>query len=174
MNERSVYRLQLVLLAGYFAGAAALWPLLPDRVPLHLGFTGEATTWTPTSLLSWFGLPLFSVAMTAFLFGLGRLSVRAPELWNIPDKERFLALPPAERAPIEAYLRGFLAWCSVLVTLCFIGVHIGMYDAATGHVLGLKGWSHVVSVGSIAAILLLAFASSRTAAKRLGGRDEGR
>jgi uncharacterized membrane protein len=174
MNERSVYRLQLILLASYFTVAAALWPLLPRRMPLHLSFTGEATAWTTTTLLSWFGLPLFSVAMAAFIFSLGRLAVRTPELWNIPEKQRFLALPPAERAPIEAYLRGFLAWCSVLVTISFIGIHIGLYDAATEHVLGLSWLSNLVAFAPIGVILLLAVRSSRTAAKLVRARHEGR
>jgi hypothetical protein len=137
VEARSVYQLQLLLLALYFAAAALLWPTLPERVPIHFDFAGRPTTWTRTSMLSWFALPLVTAAMTLFLYCMGRVSDRSPELWNIPEKKRFLALSPVARAPIVAYLRRAMAWSAVMVSFTFIGVHVGVYQAAMGHGTGL-------------------------------------
>ena len=155
MEARSVYKLQILLLILYFAAAAALWPTLPERVPIHFDFAGRATNWARTSVLSWFGLPLLAIAMTLFLYGMGRVSVRTPGLWNIPDKDRFLALPPAARAPIEAYLHRLFAWSAVLVTVTFIGIHVGMYETAVGRSVGQSWQSHLLTLAPTGVLLLL-------------------
>lgn len=165
MEERSVYRLQLVLLALYFAAAAALWPGLPQRIPLRVDLVGRPTAWTPTSLLSWFGLPLLAGAMTLLVYAMGRHSARSPGLWNIPEKDRFLALPPAERAPIDAYLRRVLAWCAILMTVSFIGAHVGLYEAAAGTGSGRSWLWSLLCFAPIGGILLLCVKSAHGAAE---------
>ena len=155
MEARSIYRLQLLLLALYFAVAAALWNTLPERVPIHFDLAGHPTTWARTSVLSWFGLPLLAAAMTLFLYGIGQASAHTPELWNIPEKERFLALSPAARAPIVAYLRRAMAWSAVLVTFTFISIHVGAYQTAIGRTHGLPWQSHLLNLAPLGILLLV-------------------
>jgi hypothetical protein len=167
-----VYRLQLVLLALYFAAAATLWPTLPERVPIHFDFAGRPTTWARTSVLSWFGLPLLAAAMTLFLYGMGRASTHAPELWNIPEKERFLALSPTARAPIVAYLSRVMAWAAVLATFTFISIHVGVYQTATGRSDGLPWQSHLLSLTPMGILLLLALWMARSAGEQIRQASE--
>lgn len=167
MDARSVYRLQLLLLAVYFAAAALLWPTLPDRVPIHFNFAGQPTTWARTSVLSWFGLPLVAAATTLFLYGMGHLSTRTPSLWSIPEKERFLALDHAARAPIMAYLNRFVAWTAVLVSFTFIGIHIGVYQTATGRSSGLPWWSHLLILAPTGVLLVLALRVTHNAGEQI-------
>lgn len=172
MEVRSVYQLQLLLLVLYFAAAALLWPTLPERVPIHFDFAGRPTTWARTSMLSWFGLPLLAAAMTLFLYGMGRVSDRAPELWNVPEKKRFLALSPAARAPIVAYLSRFMAWSAVMVSLTFIGIHVGVYQTAMGRSTGLSWQSHLFGLAPIGVLLLLALRIAHNAGEQIRQASE--
>ena len=167
MEARSIYRLQLLVLALYFAAAATLWSELPQRVPIHFDFAGQPTAWARTSVLSWFGLPLLAAATTLFLYGIGQASIRTPDLWNVPEKERFLALSATERAPIVAYLRRVMAWASVLVTLTFISMHVGIYQTATGRSESLPGQSIVFIFPPIAVLLLVALSIARNAGRQI-------
>jgi hypothetical protein len=166
VEARSIYRLQLLLLALYFAVAAMLWSTLPERVPIHFDFAGHPT-WARTSVLSWFGPPLLAAAMTLFLYGLGQASTRTPELWNIPEKKRFLALSPAARAPIVAYLRRAMAWSAVLVTFTFISIHVGVYQTATGRTDGLPWQSHLLNLAPMGILLLVVLWIARNAGEQI-------
>ena len=149
MSARSVHRLHLLLLAIYAATAALVWPSLPDRIPIHFDLAGDAMTWARPSLPFWFGLPALALAMDLFVRGLGSLALRVPELWNIPEKKRFLALSAQARAPVEESLRAMLAWAAVLATLLFVGIHLGMYATATGRTRGWPWYSDGLIFGSI-------------------------
>lgn len=97
------------LLAGaLLLGSALVWPELPERVPGHFGLGGEVTRWDSPSALSWFGLPLVGLALVAMLYGIARLLPSRPDLFNMPDKDRFLELPAAFRAPVVARMREML------------------------------------------------------------------
>jgi multisubunit Na+/H+ antiporter MnhC subunit len=172
VEARSVYQLQLLLLALYFAAAALLWPTLPGRVPIHFDFAGRPTTWARTSMLSWFGLPLITAAMTLFLYGMGRASNSAPELWNIPEKKRFLALSPATRAPIVAYLSRAMAWSAVMVSFTFIGIHVGVYQTAMGRSTGLAWQSHLLSLAPMGVLLLVVSWIARNAGEQIRQASE--
>lgn len=163
LEARFIYRLQLLLLAAYFAAAATLWSTLPQRVPVHFDFAGQPTAWARTSPWAWFGLPLLAAAITLFLYGIARASTHAPELWNIREKERFLALSPAARAPIIAYLHRLMAWAAVLVTLTFIAIHVGIHETATGSSDGLPGYLVPLILAPMGILLLVAIAIARNA-----------
>lgn len=171
MAARSIYRLQLLLLALHFAVAALVWPTLPERVPIHFNLAGRPTAWVHTSVWSWFGLPLLAAATTLFVYGMSRLSARAPELWNVPNKQRFLSLSPAARAPIVRYLDRFMAWTAVLVSVTFAGVHLGVHQAATGRGSGLPWLSHLLIWGPIGVLLLLAVRMTRNAGEQVRQAD---
>ena len=167
MHARSVYRLELALLALYFAATATMWPVLPERVPIHFDFAGEPTTWARTSVLSWFGLPLLAAATTLFIYGLGRASTHEPDIWNIPEKERFLALSPAARAPIVAYLHRALAWSALLTTIMFIGILIAVYQTATGRNAGLKWQSNLLIWAPLGILIPVALTIARNAGRQI-------
>ncbi len=100
-------------LAAMWATALALWPRLPERIPVHFDLAGRPDRWARTSFLGWFGLPLTFSGM-GMLFALvgafvRRAVVRRPQLLNVPYKAAFVNLP------VEARLRavrplGALLW----------------------------------------------------------------
>jgi hypothetical protein len=75
-------------------------------------------------------------------------------MWNVPEKDKFLRLPPEDRRPIMASLEAYVAWVSVATTILFMGVQVGTYLAATGRTAGLPhievflfGYVGVILVG---------------------------
>jgi uncharacterized membrane protein len=162
MTEKPLRLAALGLLAALYAGSAAAYPRLPERIPIHFDLAGNPDGWASTSLLSWFLLPLIATAMAGFLFVIGRVSEYRPELWNIPEKPRFLALPAEARAPIAARLRAFLALMAVMITALMGVFQVEVFVTATGQA-SAKPW---LMTGAIV-LMLVAIGVS---AVRMGGR----
>lgn len=139
MSARGLYRLATLLLLVFFASAAAAWPALPDRIPTHFGPGGAPDRWKDTTLLAWFGLPLAAAAMTLFLRFIGRLGARHPGVWSIPDKDRFLRLTDAQRAPIIERLETFIGVLAIAMILFFAVIQADIYASALG-APGLSAW----------------------------------
>ena len=140
----------------FFGGAAIVWPHLPPRIAIHFGFSGRPDRWVATTWIAWFGLPLLAAAMTLFLLGIDKLLQRSPEMWNVPDRERFLRMSPTEREPIESAVQRLVAWCAVLITCSFIGAELEVYRSA--RVTAVPGWAVQLLVWTPAIlVLVLAF-----------------
>jgi uncharacterized membrane protein len=162
MNEKPLRLGALTLLAGLYAGSAAAYPHLPERIPIHFDFAGNPDAWASTTLLSWFMLPLFATGLAGFLLVLGRLSEYRPELWNIPEKQRFLALSAEARAPIVARLRTFMALVAVLTTALMGTMQVEVFLIATGQMRPTP-WL-------IAGAVVLMLVVTGVAAVRMNGR----
>lgn len=158
MSTQRLRLLNAVLLLALFAGSAWAYPRLPARIPIHFGFSGQPDAWESRSFWSWFMLPIIAAALALGLQVVSAWSARHPELWNVPEKRRFLALDAAARAPIVAKLREFVAFVGVVATALLGVVQIAVYQAATGAATGLPVWS----LASIcAALLVMAVAGGR-------------
>lgn len=167
MSARTIAFANLALIAVYFIVCAIVWPSLPERIPLHFGASGRADAWTGTSLPAWFGLPLLSFGIAGMMHVLAIFAVRYPSLWNVPEKATFLALPPDVRAPIEDRLVGILAKTSLLTTLLFAAIQVGIYETAMGRVDGLPWFSQVIAGGTVVAMLLITIRESRSIRRRI-------
>lgn len=128
---------------------------------MHFGFRGQPDAWARTSFLSWFGLPVTAAGMALFLWWAGRLANRSPALWNVPEKQKFLRLPPEARHRIEAAAETYLAWVSVGTTVLLIAIQVGIYMTATGYTAGLSSYIALVLFTGIAAVLAGAFMLNR-------------
>ena len=174
MSTSSIRRLQLVLLALFFAGAAIAWPHLPPRIAIHFGFSGRPDRWVSTTWIAWFGLPLLAAAMTLVLLGIDKLLQRSPEMWNVPNRERFLQMSPAEREPIESAVHRLVAWCAVLITCSFIGAELEVYRSA--RLTAVPGWAVQLLVWTPAIlVLVLVLRMNRFIRKQIrrGGATQG-
>jgi uncharacterized membrane protein len=147
----------VVLLLLYFGAAAAVWPALPDRIPVHFGAAGAPDRWTDTSMTSWFLLPVVAAGLTLLVRGVGRLAAAHPALWNVPHKDRFLRMSPEERAPVVETVDAFLAVVTILVIVLFGEIQVETYLTALGRGGGLTGWFWaafaLVMVGSLGGAL---------------------
>lgn len=153
MRAKTAYRLNAALILLWVLVDVVVWPDLPDRIPIHFGLGGEADWWVRTSVPAWFGLPMIAAGLALFLRGIAWLAARAPETWNVPEKERFLALSPEARRPIVGVLETYLAWVAVVVTLVFAAVQLGVYLTAVGRTTGIPIYLELFMLAAITAIL---------------------
>lgn len=114
----------LVLL---WIGSAAVWSQLPERIPAHIGFDGRPDRWVSPTFFDWFGLPLVALGITAMLVVLGALLPQHPSWFNMPHKERFLALPRTSQAPVIQRMQDLLAWIGTQTVLLFGFIQVEIY-----------------------------------------------
>ncbi len=127
-----IHWVNVLLLALLLGGSMVAWPTLPDQVPGHFGPDGAVTRWDDRSPLSWLGIPIFAALMTAFMYGLARLLPGRPGLINIPDQDRFRALPPHRQAPVIERATEMLYGVSSLMLVVFGVVQWTRYRTALG------------------------------------------
>lgn len=140
MTTRACRLLNAILILALFAGSAWAYPRLPGRIPVHFGFTGQPDRWESRSVASWFLLPAITGVLALVMHATSVYSVSHPELWNLPDKRHFLALPRAEQAPIIARMQRFIAMIAVVVTMLLSAIQAGIYRASMGDSDGLPAW----------------------------------
>lgn len=131
-GSRRIHWINGLLAAAVLVGSALVWPELPERVPGHFDLGGEVTRWDSPSVLSWFGLPLVGLALVAMLYGVARILPHRPDLFNMPDKDRFLELPPAFRGPVIAQMRGMMFGLASLMLTMFGVIQWMRYRTAQG------------------------------------------
>jgi uncharacterized membrane protein len=159
MRASNLWRANSALLLIYVAAAVIGWLTLPDRIPVHFGLGGAADAWTRTSAVSWFGLCAITIAISWLLY---LVSTRGPlELWNIPEKERFLRLTAQQREPVLELLRSFMAGAAICCTVCLFALHTGLYLVARGDVARLPWYTLLVMYSAIALLLISTAPSSR-------------
>ena len=157
MDHRRVIRVNLLLLALLLGVSIAVWPTLPERIPMHFDLWGNPDRYVRRSWLSWLGMPLVAAFLFVFIHGLGRLTTRRPELWNVPEKDRFLRLTPEARAPIVETMRRYLAWLTLVLT-AFMGLVQGcIYLVAIGWSKRLPGIFIIAVLLTVGGVLVTAF-----------------
>lgn len=152
-------------LALVFAGQVVLWlraaawyPRLPERFPIHFDIAGKADGWAAKSAATWFLLPGVSLAMTVLLVGLGLGGIRslarhAPWLINVPRKERFLKLSADGRVAVMRPMLNFLAYVAVLETGLFLWIVEGTGRVATGSAATLAVWPVFIFLAGVLGVL---------------------
>jgi uncharacterized membrane protein len=144
------------IVAVHLLFAIAIYPSLGPTVPTHLDFAGQVTRTRPTSWVEWFGLPMVGVATLVLLQGIGALLPKHPQLFNFPEKERFVRIPRTYHGPVLALMRATLDLTGVIVAVIFVHVHVMLWLAGDGEAPAAM---HVVilllSVGTLPMILVV-------------------
>jgi uncharacterized membrane protein len=140
-------------LAAYWAACVVWSQNLPDRYPIHFGASGQPDRWV-SGYFEWFLLPVIATATVLLMFGVGRLANRAPQLWNIPEKKRFLALSAERRAPILSELSRVLDMAALYTVLVFVVCQWSVYRAATTEQQNLPLLFHLVVWGGMVILLI--------------------
>ena len=145
--------LNYTLLAAYWAACFVWYPKLPEPYATHFNIRGEADAWS-NGPGAWFALPAIATATTLLLIGIGKLAQRTPHLWNIPEKKRFLALTPEQRAPIMTVLSGMMDVAGVYSLLVFIVCQWAVYQSAVDARGSMGVTFHVVVWGGVVVLLI--------------------
>jgi hypothetical protein len=117
------------LLLALFLIVAAGWRELPERVPIHFGFDGNADAWgnRSSSLL----LPLIAVV----LYGLLTVLSRFPHSFNYPVP----ITPENAETQYRLAIRLLLVLKNALIGV-FFAIYIGVWTTAAGVQRGLSLW----------------------------------
>ena len=156
-EARSDARIPFLIACGMTAvnvlTGVALWPLLPDRFPVHFDLAGQPDRFADGSSLEFFLLPGLSLVLTALLLGItrwiDRLASDHPEWINVPNKERFLALRPEQRRLAMHPARSALSWIAVHLNGLFLYILIGTERVANGAWSTLPSWPVLVFVAVV-------------------------
>ncbi|TAJ11989.1 MAG: DUF1648 domain-containing protein [Planctomycetota bacterium] len=164
----------IAAVAASFGLALYWWPDVPARVPLHFDLAGAPDRYGERGYWSWFLLPTLAALFALFLGWLvprwiDWLAERAPDLINIPHKQRFLQLSPEQR---RSALRPVIALLQVLsceVVLLFAWMQYATLQVARG------AWTHVPTafVFVVIAVLLATALGSVPLARRAVARAAG-
>ncbi len=153
-GPRPIAVLHGFVLLLFWTQALWLWARLPARIPVHFGGDGLPDRWLHATPLAWLALPLTGTALSGLVWGIGRWAATVPRLWNVPEKERFLALSPQARAPIVGTVRGFLDGVGILTIVFFDLIQWWTYRTAVGAVAGLpRLFSLFIGLVVVAAVL---------------------
>ncbi|MBN2497668.1 MAG: DUF1648 domain-containing protein [Deltaproteobacteria bacterium] len=124
-----------IAIAALFAFGLATYDGLPARIPAHFDASGAPDRWVDKSLLSWLALPLVALGLSALIYGAARIfdwARKHPRFLNLPDKERFLALPPERQAPLWQRGRNLMYWIALPVNGMILYGHWATWAQATG------------------------------------------
>jgi uncharacterized membrane protein len=144
LHVRPSLAVLLGIIIALWAASAAVYPSLPDRLPMHFALDGTVNRWDPTSVARWFLFPTAATALGALLIGLGVAARVRPELINYPGKEDLLALPQERRGPALTRLQAMMDWIAVSVVTCLALVEYVIFETAMGRP---AAWLVPVAVG---------------------------
>ena len=141
-----------IVIGGFFAFAVLTFDALPDAFPMHYALDGKPDRWVEKTWGSWLMLPVVSVGLTAFLYGIAVFvsawGPRHPRWINVPAKKVYLRLPPEDQVRIIRSSIWALAWVAVpMNTLMFYCQWIGLQVAHKQREgLGLPFWLLILLV----------------------------
>jgi uncharacterized membrane protein len=129
--RRILRLLPWTMVLAAFLFALGTWKALPAEIPMGIDARGNADRLTEKLVWSWFGLPMLALGTVALLAGLRALMPRRPELFNHPEKERFLKLPAAYRGQVFEEIGSILDVTATFVGLTVLEVQFILFRAAS-------------------------------------------
>jgi uncharacterized membrane protein len=124
-----------LVVLGVVVAAILTYSALPSEIPVHFDLGGRVTRRDSASLFSWFLLPAIALMLQLLFVALRAGLPRHPERFNFPDKEEFLRLPDAYRAPVVERMQAMMDVMALLVqlvlALVFVLVWLAAHDRAS-------------------------------------------
>lgn len=132
------------IVLGLLAFSLGTFDGLPDRIPTGIDANGDPRGYRDRALWFWMLVPLIALLIQGMLEWIRRSLPAKPHLFNFPDKERFLKLPPPYRGPVIAAMRSTLDVVTAVGHLPLVFVQYMLWQSARG-----------VNTGSGVVVLLL-------------------
>ncbi|MFB3883306.1 MAG: DUF1648 domain-containing protein [Armatimonadota bacterium] len=155
----------LVLMQG-----VALWPRLPERIPVHFGLTGEPDGWSGKGWFSVFGL-LGLAAVLLITFGAASSRLLGARYYNFPGKERVLKLPREQQDYVLSPLREGMAWLGSSVAIAMALMARESWQVALGQRAGMPVWVFMVAFGVGVAAVIVGIVQANLRAGEAGTSD---
>lgn len=157
--------------AGLWALSLALYPHLPERIPVHFGADGTPDRHAARTLATWLLLPVLASAIAGGIGAalprwIAHLAATGSPALNMPARRLFAALPPAARVRAVAPVLGALRFAAALVALLFGYIQVGSYRVAVGSWQRLPELPAFAAVAAILGVVLASIPASRRAVQR--------
>lgn len=151
------------LIVGVFAFTLGTYGGLPESLPTGIDANGTARGWQKKSLLSWLTPPLLMLLLHAGVETLRYYLPKKPQMFNFPEKDRFLKLPPEYQAPVLTVMQQTMDIVGLSMILTFGFLQYLMWQTARGEPTGSSVMFLLVG-GIMMTPLILIFASRVTTA----------
>lgn len=138
------------LWAALMVFSVATFHGLPSEIPQHFNSAGAVTDTAPATWFSWLMLPAIAGVVQIFLTWLTLLLPTQPELFNFPEKERFLKIPEAYRGDVIARMQLTLDVIATLTMVVLAGVQVLIWRAALGY-----SPKYLLPIGLIGTVLFI-------------------
>jgi len=146
----------LLLVVGLAVFAFATFPTLPDRYPVHFGFSGQPDRWAAGNSPEWFLLLGVAVVFNAILLAVGLSLHRIDPRWiNVPRKAQFLELPRERQLAILAGVTTMVLALAAMFDLVLGGLYAMLYATAIGALASPPFWPLVLPIGLVLVVLIL-------------------
>lgn len=145
-----------VLLACLWVfGVATYGADLPADLPQSINLGGDVTATMPSSLGRWLLIPLVATGSLGFILGLTLALPKYPQLFNFPEKERFLRLPARYRGPVLRAMQTTLDATATTMMLMLGTTYFAFWRVARGHDLGASHLAIVLGAVAFAPVVLI-------------------
>lgn len=141
-----------LIVLGLFGYSLATYAGLPERIPIHFDAGGAADGWIDKGWLAWLALPLTALgmwvlmALSAKVVDWGR---KHPKYLNMPNKEKFLALPPERQEPIWRLMKATIVWMAAPVNAMLFYAQISIHRVATSGASEMAVWPLFACLGGM-------------------------
>lgn len=129
------------LLVALFAGSAAVFDALPERIPMHFGLDGTPDRWADRSWIAWMALPLITLFVAVVTYGSAWFIGRRPGSMNLPDRKRYDALPIESKVLVVNVVQRFVCWLTAVINGVMAASQYGAWKVASGQSETLPSWS---------------------------------
>jgi uncharacterized membrane protein len=130
-SRRVLVALTIAIVVAWVAFAVMTYNQLPDTIATHFGAGGQPDGFSQRSIVSWFGLTFIGVSTTALVLGLAQYAHAKPDMFNIPGKDKLLALPKDAQVPLVEQLAMWLTIMALSLVLLFGALQYDMWRVAT-------------------------------------------
>lgn len=168
-NGRLAFFLCLATTLGMFIFTLATFNDLPDRFPVHFNGAGEPNRWTGKDWGSWLMLPLVGLGLWLLMMGSAKMvdwARKNPKYLSMPDKKRFLALPPERQAPVWQVTRNMMHWIALPTLWMMAYAQYATWQVARGAWARLEDWPIFVLLGLIGLVTGLSIVGLVRATRR--------
>ena len=155
------------LLALLIGGSLWAYPALPEQIPRHFGFYGQADAYWATTRLRWMLLPIIAVVSGSIVYGSAWLIGRAPEAMNVPNQSQYDQLSSSQKRIVTASVQRAVCWMNAPLFVVFGAIQFGGYHVATTAATGLPAPVIGTMAASLFAVLGIAVGLGRWMRRRV-------
>lgn len=141
-----------LIVLGLFGYSLATYTGLPERIPIHFDAAGVADGWMDKGWLAWLALPLTALGMWALMAlsaGLVGWARKHPKYLSMPNKEKFLALPPEKQEPVWRQMKATVHWMAAPVNAMLFYAQISIHRVASSGASEMAVWPLFACLGGM-------------------------